>query len=116
MHVRAYLGGCRRVGVAGERQAINDEHIHHRYRLRGLDTTFYSQVGGWIRMSKTAPPAAAETAFPVFLCMEDAACVGLLKPLSPSPMERRAWVVRLLSQCIWCRSTCRAGHCYERKT
>jgi hypothetical protein len=41
-------------------------------------------------MSKTAPPAAAETAFPVFLCMEDAACVGLLKPLSPSPMERRA--------------------------
>jgi hypothetical protein len=33
--------------------------------------------------------------------MEGAACVGLLKPLSLSHTEQRAWVVGLLSRCIW---------------
>jgi hypothetical protein len=48
--------------------------------------------------------------------MEDATCLGLLKPFSPSPTERRAWVVGLQSRYIWRRPTCHAGLCYERKT
>jgi hypothetical protein len=47
--------------------------------------------------------------------MEDATCVGLLKPLSPSPTKRRAWVVGLLSWCIWREPTCHASRCYEQK-
>jgi hypothetical protein len=29
MYVRAYLGGCGQVGVAGEREATGGEQIHH---------------------------------------------------------------------------------------
>jgi hypothetical protein len=69
-----------------------------------------------IRMSKTTPPADAETAFPAFLCMEDAAFASLLKLLSPFPTEWRACVVGLMSWCIWRGPTCHVGRCYERKT
>jgi hypothetical protein len=56
MYVRAYLGGRRRVRVAGECQATGGEQIHHHYRLRDLGTTFCSHVGGQIRMGKMATP------------------------------------------------------------
>jgi hypothetical protein len=97
-YVHVYLGGRRRVGVDGERQAIGGEHIHHRYRLRGLSTAFCSQVGVQIRMSKTAPPpqllnrfshvsmhgrrdmfGVAETIFPV---PYGAACMGCWAPVA----------------------------------
>jgi hypothetical protein len=48
--------------------------------------------------------------------MEDSTCVGLLKLLSLSPTERRAWVVGILPWCIWRGPTCHAGRCYEQKT
>jgi hypothetical protein len=64
MYVRAYLGGRRQVGLAEERQATGGEQIHHRYRLRVLSMTFCSQVGGRIRMSKTALPRSFWNHFP----------------------------------------------------
>jgi hypothetical protein len=48
--------------------------------------------------------------------MDDVTYVGLLKLLSPSLTERRAWVVGLLSRCIWRGLTCHVDRCYERKT